>query len=134
MCIRDRTKSSDKNLLLSATTMPSTNEYILVINDISSLRKLENLRKNLLTDISHEIKTPVSVIRAGSETLNSGALEDKETAKKFTQSIQDNAERLSEMIEDLLELEKIEFSGLVPNKKKMNVLQQINIIIDSLPS
>ena len=127
-------KSSDKNLLLSATTMPSTNEYILVINDISSLRKLENLRKNLLTDISHEIKTPVSVIRAGSETLNSGALEDKETAKKFTQSIQDNAERLSEMIEDLLELEKIEFSGLVPNKKKMNVLQQINIIIDSLQS
>ena len=132
MTIKD--KSSDKNLLLSATTMPSTNEYILVINDISSLRKLENLRKNLLTDISHEIKTPVSVIRAGSETLNSGALEDKETAKKFTQSIQDNAERLSEMIEDLLELEKIEFSGLVPNKKKMNVLQQINIIIDSLQS
>lgn len=129
-----KTKSSDKNLLLSATTMPSTNEYILVINDISSLRKLENLRKNLLTDISHEIKTPVSVIRAGSETLNSGALEDKETAKKFTQSIQDNAERLSEMIEDLLELEKIEFGGLVPNKKKMNVLQQINIIIDSLQS
>ena len=129
-----KAKSSDKNLLLSATTMPSTNEYILVINDISSLRKLENLRKNLLTDISHEIKTPVSVIRAGSETLNSGALEDKETAKKFTQSIQDNAERLSEMIEDLLELEKIEFGGLVPNKKKMNVLQQINIIIDSLQS
>ena len=129
-----KAKSSDKNLLLSATTMPSTNEYILVINDISSLRKLENLRKNLLTDISHEIKTPVSVIRAGSETLNSGALEDKETAKKFTQSIQDNAERLSEMIEDLLELEKIEFSGLVPNKKKMNVLQQVNIIIDSLQS
>ena len=129
-----KAKSSDKNLLLSATTMPTTNEYILVINDISSLRKLENLRKNLLTDISHEIKTPVSVIRAGSETLNSGALEDKETAKKFTQSIQDNAERLSEMIEDLLELEKIEFGGLVPNKKKMNVLQQINIIIDSLQS
>ena len=129
-----KAKSSDKNLLLSATTMPTTNEYILVINDISSLRKLENLRKNLLTDISHEIKTPVSVIRAGSETLNSGALEDKETAKKFTQSIQDNAERLSEMIEDLLELEKIEFSGLVPKKKKMNILQQINIIIDSLQS
>lgn len=132
MNIKD--KGSDKNLLLSATTMPSTNEYILVINDISSLRKLENLRKNLLTDISHEIKTPVSVIRAGSETLNSGALEDKDTAMKFTRSIQDNAERLSEMIEDLLELEKIEFSGLVPNKKKMNVLQEINIIIDSLQS
>ena len=129
-----KNRGSDKNLLLSATTMPSTNEYILVINDISSLRKLENLRKNLLTDISHEIKTPVSVIRAGSETLNSGALDDKNIAMKFTKSIQDNAERLSEMIDDLLELEKIEFSGLVPNKKKMNVLGQTNIIIDSLQS
>ena len=132
--INIKDKGSDKNLLLSATTMASTNEYILVINDISSLRKLENLRKNLLTDISHEIKTPVSVIRAGSETLNSGALEDKNIAKKFAKSIQDNAERLSEMIDDLLELEKIEFSGLVPKKKKMNVLQQTNIIIDSLQS
>ena len=61
----------------------------------------------MLTDISHEIKTPVSVIRAGSETLNSGALNDIGTAKKFTKSIQENAERLSEMIDDLLELEKI---------------------------
>ena len=66
----------------------------------------------MLTDISHEIKTPVSVIRAGSETLNSGALNDIGTAKKFTKSIQENAERLSEMIDDLLELEKIEFSGI----------------------
>ena len=132
LIIKDR--DYEKNLLLSATTMQSTNEYILVINDISSLRKLEILRKNLLTDISHEIKTPVSVIRAGAETLNSGALNDTETAKKFTKSIQQNAERLSEMIEDLLELEKIEFGGLVPTKKKMNVLQQTNIIIDSLQS
>ena len=46
--INIKDKGSDKNLLLSATTMASTNEYILVINDISSLRKLENLRKNLI--------------------------------------------------------------------------------------
>ena len=53
-------KSGDeeKYFLLSASKMESTNEYILVINDISSLRKLENLRKNLISDISHEIKTP----------------------------------------------------------------------------
>ena len=60
-------KEDIKYFLLSASKMESTNEYILVINDISSLRKLEDLRKNLISDISHEIKTPVSVIRAGSE-------------------------------------------------------------------
>ena len=58
----------DRNFLLSATKMETTNEYILVINDISSLRKLEELRKQFVTDISHEIKTPISVIRANSET------------------------------------------------------------------
>ncbi len=122
----------DKNFLLSATKMETTNEYILVINDISSLRKLEELRKQFVTDISHEIKTPISVIRANSETLSStGAIKNPELAEKFLNSILNNSERLSEMLDDLLELEKIEFGGLVLNKKKFKVSDQIELILDS---
>ena len=122
----------DKNFLLSATKMETTNEYILVINDISSLRKLEELRKQFVTDISHEIKTPISVIRANSETLSStGAIKDPKLAEKFLNSILNNSERLSEMLDDLLELEKIEFGGLVLNKKKFKVSDQIELILDS---
>ena len=112
--------------------MDSTNEYIVVISDISSLRKLEDLRKNLISDISHEIKTPVSVIRAGSETLHSGSIKDPKVASKFTKSILDNSERLSEMIDDLLELEKIEFGGLVTKKEKINPHKQINKILSTI--
>ena len=119
-----------KHLLLSASEMESTNEFIIVISDISSLRKLENLRKKLITDISHEIKTPVSVIRAGSETLHSGKIANPEITKKFTKSILDNSERLSEMIEDLLELEKIEFGGLVTKNEKINPFNEINLVIN----
>jgi len=119
-----------KHLLLSASEMESTNEFIIVISDISSLRKLENLRKKLITDISHEIKTPVSVIRAGSETLHSGKIADPEITKKFTKSILENSERLSEMIEDLLELEKIEFGGLVIKNEKINPYNEINLVIN----
>ena len=122
----------EKFFLLSASKMESTNEYILVINDISSLRKLENLRKNLISDISHEIKTPVSVIRAGSETLYSGNIQDTEVAAKFTKSILDNSERLTEMIDDLLELEKIEFAGLVVKKEKVSPHKEINKIITTI--
>ena len=122
----------EKFFLLSASKMESTNEYILVINDISSLRKLENLRKNLISDISHEIKTPVSVIRAGSETLYSGNIQDPEVAAKFTKSILDNSERLTEMIDDLLELEKIEFAGLVVKKEKVSPHKEINKIITTI--
>ena len=122
----------DRNFLLSATKMETTNEYILVINDISSLRKLEELRKQFVTDISHEIKTPISVIRANSETLSStGAIKDPKLAEKFLNSILNNSERLSEMIDDLLELEKIEFGGLVLNRKKFNVSDQIDLILES---
>ncbi len=122
----------DKNFLLSATKIEMTNEYILVINDISSLRKLEELRKQFVADISHEIKTPISVIRANSETLSStGAIKDPKLAEKFLNSILNNSERLSEMLDDLLELEKIEFGGLVLNQKKFNVSSQIDLILDS---
>ena len=122
----------DRNFLLSATKMETTNEYILVINDISSLRKLEELRKQFVTDISHEIKTPISVIRANSETLSStGAIKDPKLAEKFLNSILNNSERLSEMLDDLLELEKIEFGGLVLNRKKFNVSDQIDLILES---
>ncbi len=122
----------DKNFLLSATKMETTNEYILVINDISSLRKLEELRKQFVTDISHEIKTPISVIRANSETLSStGAINDPTLANKFLKSILNNSKRLSEMLDDLLELEKIEFGGLVLKKRKFLVKDQIELILDS---
>ncbi len=125
-------KKQEKHFLISGSKMESTNEYILVISDISSLRKLENLRKNLISDISHEIKTPVSVIRAGSETLHSGSIKDPDIASKFTKSILDNSERLSEMIEDLLELEKIEFGGLVLKKEKLSPHKEINKILSTI--
>ncbi|RPG43670.1 MAG: GHKL domain-containing protein [Gammaproteobacteria bacterium TMED112] len=125
-------KKQEKHFLISGSKMESTNEYILVISDISSLRKLENLRKNLISDISHEIKTPVSVIRAGSETLHSGSIKDPDIASKFTKSILDNSERLSEMIEDLLELEKIEFGGLVLKREKLSPHKEINKILSTI--
>ena len=127
-----KVKDEDKHFLISGSRMESTNEYIVVISDISSLRKLENLRKNLISDMSHEIKTPVSVIRAGSETLYSGNITDPKLTSKFTKSILDNSERLSEMIDDLLELEKIEFGGLVIKREKFNPHKEINKILGTI--
>jgi Signal transduction histidine kinase len=125
----------DAYFLLSATSMGTTHEYILVINDISSLRQLGELRKQFVTDISHEMKTPVSVIRANSETFSStGAIKVPKLAEKFLNSILNNSERLSEMLDDLFELEKIEFGGLVLNRKKFNVSVQIDLILESQPA
>ena len=112
--------------------MDSTDELILLINDISSLKKLENRRKNLISDISHEIKTPISVIRAGSETLRDGAIHDPKVAEKFLNSINSNSERLADMIDDLLELEKIEVGQIFLKNEKIKLKEEIDLIVDSL--
>ena len=104
----------------------------LVINDISSLRKLEELRKQFVTDISHEIKTPISVIRANSETLSiTGAIKDPNFQKKFLKSILNNSERLSEMLDDLLELEKNRIWWSSSENKKIQYQRSNKLVLDS---
>lgn len=125
-------KNKEMHFLLSASSMDSTDELILLINDISSLKKLENRRKNLISDISHEIKTPISVIRAGSETLRDGAIHDPKVAEKFLNSINSNSERLADMIDDLLELEKIEVGQIFLKNEKIKLKEEIDLIVDSL--
>ena len=125
-------KNKEQHFLLSASSMDSTDELILLINNISSLKKLEDRRKNLISDISHEIKTPISVIKAGSETLQNGAIHDPEAAEKFLNSINSNSERLADMIDDLLELEKIEVGQIFLKNEKIKLKDEIDLIIDSL--
>ena len=127
-------KNKEKHFLLSASNMDSTSELILLINDITSLKKLEDRRKNLISDISHEIKTPISVIKAGSETLQNGAINDPKMANKFLESINSNSERLAEMIDDLLELEKIEVGQVFLKYEKIKLKSEIDLIIESMNS
>ena len=118
--------------LLSASTINTSDDLVLVINDITSLKTVEERRKNLISDISHEIKTPVSVIRAGAETLQNGAIKDKKVSEKFLTAITTNSERLAEMVNDLLELERIEQGQVYQQKEKINLSKEINLIIESI--
>ena len=118
--------------LLSGSTINTSDDLVLVINDITSLKTIEERRKNLISDISHEIKTPVSVIRAGAETLQNGAINDKNASDKFLTAITANSERLAEMVNDLLELERIEQGQLYQQKEKINLKHEINLIIESI--
>ena len=123
---------SKRYFLLSASTINTSDDLVLVINDITSLKTIEERRKHLISDISHEIKTPVSVIRAGAETLQNGAINDRNASEKFLTAITANSERLAEMVNDLLELERIEQGQLYQQKEKINIRQEINLIIESI--
>jgi two-component system, OmpR family, phosphate regulon sensor histidine kinase PhoR len=81
---------------------------VLVFHDITELKKLEQIRKDFVANVSHELKTPITSIKGFAETLLDGALNDPKTLKSFLSIILNESERLQTLINDLLELSKIE--------------------------
>ncbi|MFH1071549.1 MAG: ATP-binding protein [Candidatus Glassbacteria bacterium] len=81
---------------------------MLVLHDISDLRKLENIRRDFVANVSHELKTPVTSIIGYVQTLLGGAMKDEQALERFLKTIDKQAERLQAIIEDLLDLSRIE--------------------------
>jgi two-component system phosphate regulon sensor histidine kinase PhoR len=81
---------------------------VLVIHDTTALRRLESIRREFVANVSHELKTPLSSIKAYTETLQNGALNDPETSKRFLGRIEEQTERLTRLIMDMLMLARIE--------------------------
>ncbi|MFE8696980.1 two-component system histidine kinase PnpS [Cytobacillus sp. FJAT-53684] len=84
---------------------------LLVFHDISDLKKLEQVRKDFVANVSHELKTPITSIKGFSETLLDGAMENKQVLEDFLKIILQESDRLQSLIQDLLDLSKIEQLG-----------------------
>lgn len=84
---------------------------LLVFHDITDLKKLEQMRKDFVANVSHELKTPVTSIKGFSETLLDGAMDDKKALEAFLKIILQESDRLQSLIQDLLDLSKIEQQG-----------------------
>ena len=81
---------------------------LLVLNDITQLRRLENIRRDFVANVSHELKTPITSIKGFVETLRDGALADRPQAERFLEIVNRHADRLNAIIEDLLSLSRLE--------------------------
>ncbi len=81
---------------------------VLVLHDVTELRRLETVRRDFVSNVSHELKTPLTAIRASAETLGDGAMEDPEHGRRFLAQIEEQADRLNALIMDLLSLARIE--------------------------
>jgi two-component system phosphate regulon sensor histidine kinase PhoR len=91
---------------------PGAPGVLLVLNDVTELRRLERVRSEFVANVSHELRTPLTCIKGYLETLLDGALEDSAHARRFLEVAGTHAERLDRLIDDLLELSNIE-SGRV---------------------
>lgn len=87
---------------------------VVVLNDVTRLKRLEAVRRDFVANVSHELKTPVTSIKGFAETLEDGALDDPEAARRFVRIIAGQADRLNSIIEDLLALSTLEQSGDSP--------------------
>lgn len=81
---------------------------LIVLNDITRLRRLENMRRDFVANVSHELKTPITSIKGFVETLLSGEVDEPQNARRFLEIIMKQADRLNAIIEDLLSLSRIE--------------------------
>jgi two-component system phosphate regulon sensor histidine kinase PhoR len=85
-----------------------TSGSLLLVQDLTRLRRLETVRRDFVSNLSHELRTPLASLRALAETLQDGALDDPPAARRFVDQIQIEVDALTQMVNELLELSKIE--------------------------
>ena len=81
---------------------------LVLLQDLTELRNLQTMRRELVGNISHELRTPIAGIKAMVETLQDGAIDDKEAARDFLARIEGEADRLTQMVAELTQLSRIE--------------------------
>lgn len=81
---------------------------VVTFHDITKLKKLEQIRRDFVANVAHEIRTPITAIKGFAETLIDGAIEDRENAYRFLEIIKRHSERLNSLVNDLLTLSAIE--------------------------
>jgi two-component system phosphate regulon sensor histidine kinase PhoR len=94
---------------------------VVVARDTTELRRLIEIRRDFVANVSHELKTPLAAIRGYAETLRDGALEEPETAARFTGRILRQCRRLQALLDDLLTLSRLESLELPPQREPVDL-------------
>jgi two-component system phosphate regulon sensor histidine kinase PhoR len=110
---------------------------ILVFHDVTRLKKLERVRTDFVANVTHEIRTPLTAIIGFVETLLQGAVDDRQTTRKFLETIQENAQRLNRLVDDLLTLSGFELGEMTLHPEVLSladVLDQVLVVITARAS
>jgi len=87
---------------------------LVVLHDITRLRRLESVRRDFVANVGHELRTPLASIKGFAETLREGAMRDPEHASEFLGTIEEHADRMAKLVDDLLDLAAIESGHRTP--------------------
>jgi two-component system, OmpR family, phosphate regulon sensor histidine kinase PhoR len=118
--VQDREiEMEDRTLVMNARPLP-TGGAVLVLHDLTELRRLESMRRDFVANVSHELKTPLTSISGYAETLLSDPL-DPEMTRRFMATIAGNARRMQRLVDDLLDLAKLEAGGWQPEAEPIDI-------------
>lgn len=125
-------KVVDANLAPYTTDHGEVKGVVVVLHDITAIRRLEKMRSEFVANVSHELKTPITSIKGFAETLLDGAMEDKEILKQFLGIIHTESERLHRLINDILDLSKIEQKMLPLHMDQVDLAELVVMIHQNL--
>jgi two-component system phosphate regulon sensor histidine kinase PhoR len=116
---------------IEAVVVPSGGEVVVVVlHDVTEVRLAEQSRRDFMSSVSHEFKTPLTAIQGFTETLLEGALEDAVVARDFASKIHRHAERLSTLVHDVLTLARLEQGGWKVRPEVVDLCQLAQEILD----
>lgn len=101
-------KILDANVVPVPGRVSGVSNYIVLLYDITEIRRLENIRTDFAANVSHELRTPITALKGFSETLLDGAMHDEEVLKEFLAIMLKESTRLDSMVQDILQLSKLE--------------------------
>jgi len=103
-------KTVDANVVPVPSETPGETNYIVLLYDITEIRRLESIRTDFAANVSHELRTPITALKGFSETLLDGAMHDEEVLTEFLEIMLNESTRLDSMVQDILQLSQLERS------------------------
>ncbi|RPH55549.1 HAMP domain-containing histidine kinase, partial [bacterium] len=119
-------------LLASAALAGGERGAVLVARDTTELTRVADMRRDFVANVSHELKTPLAAIRGYAETLQDGALDEPDTARRFTGRILSQCRRLQALLDDLLTLSRLEGVALPPEREPVDLHAVVQRSVDVL--
>jgi len=110
-----------RRALVHAKAMSGQPGLLAVFVDVTDVRRLESMRRDFVANVSHELRTPIAAVASAAETLRRSALRDPEASVRFVDMIERNARRLHELVEDVLDLSRIESKEFKPRADAVDV-------------
>lgn len=104
--------------------------FITVLSDVTEQEKIEAERREFVSNVSHELRTPLTTMKSYIESLNDGAWEDKEIAPKFLKVAQNETDRMIRMVNDLLQLSKMDADEYPLQKERTEFIEYFHEVID----